>query len=266
MNRQGKYQKPRRTAAKTAGLKNPAWQQREQVRLDTLGSVAAVLSHESRNLLGALGTCVQVLRRNPHLSADDSELLDIVQAGANRLSEIVGQFAMFRRAQPADFAALDPHELIDQTLTKLRQDDRCSPLIAIERQFDPAIDGISVDATQLRQILWQLFLNAAQAMGAQGTLTVRTERTGREILIQVSDTGPGIPPEVRRRIFEPLYSTKTRGAGLGLTIVKRFVEQHGGRIAVASADGKGTSFTIRLPIEQMIKQSAPADARFKNGK
>jgi signal transduction histidine kinase len=232
-------------------------------RLDTIAKVATVLDHESRNLLGALKTCMQVLRRNPQLSADDKELLEIIDSGANRLGEIVGQFSAFKGSVQPRFAEVKLHLLIEQTMAALKRDERCAQAIMIERKFDSAIDGISADGAQLRQILWQLFLNAAQAMGAQGTLTVRTKRAGGEVIIGVSDTGPGIPPEARRRIYEPLYSTKTRGAGLGLTIVKRFVEQHGGRIAAQSDDGKGSSFTIRLPIEPTIEQAGLAGKRFK---
>ncbi|MGH7888228.1 MAG: two-component system sensor histidine kinase NtrB [Candidatus Binatia bacterium] len=233
-------------------------------RLDTIAKVATVLDHESRNLLGALKTCVQILRRNPQLSTDDREILEVIESGSNRLGEIVGQFSAFKESQQPCFAAVKLHPLIEQTAAALKRDERCAQAIVIERSFDSAIDAVTADGAELRQILWQLFLNAAQAMGAAGTLTLQTERAGAEIIIRVKDTGPGIPPSLRRLIYEPFYSTKTRGAGLGLAIVKRFVEQHGGGIAVESDHGKGASFTIRLPIEQKIEPAALAGTRSKN--
>lgn len=248
---------PRRNDGRTAK------RSQSDLRLDTIAKVATVLDHESRNLIGALKTCLQVLRRNPHLSADDNELLEIIESGANRLGEIVEQFAAFKESAQPRFVEVKVHPLIEQTAAALKRDERCANAIVIEQSFDPAVDGVVADGAELRQILWHLFLNAAQAMGAQGTLTVRTKRASAEVIIGVSDTGPGIAPGVRRHIYDPLYSTKTRGAGLGLAIVKRFVEQHGGRITAES--GKGARFTIRLPIEQKFKQSALAGARSKDG-
>ncbi len=220
---------------------------RRKARLETIGDVAAVLSHESRNLLGALRTCVQVLRRNPHLTSDDTELLDIIQSGANRLNEIVGQFSLFRGETPLQMREVNLHELIDTTLASLQRDERCSSSLAIQRRFDTSLQSIMGDPAQLGQVLWHLFLNAAQAIGARGQLHVQTQNVGREIEISVRDTGPGIPKNVMQHIFEPLYSTKPRGAGLGLAIVRRIVEAHGGVITAQSEPGKGARFTLRLP-------------------
>jgi len=252
-----------RTAALRKGGRN-ADRSQSDPRLKTIAKVATVLDHESRNLLGALKTCLQVLRRNQQLSDDDRELLEIIDSGANRLNEIVGQFSAFRESLQPRFTEVKLHALIEQTAAALKRDERCAPAIVIEQRFDPAIDGITADGEQLRQILWQLLLNAAQAMGAGGTLRLRTRRAGAKVVIGVSDTGPGIRPALRRQIFDPLFSTKTRGAGLGLAIVKRFVERHGGRIAVARADGQGARFTIRLPIARKVEPAVVADKGFKS--
>ena len=220
---------------------------RLQAKLDTLGEVAAVLAHESRNLLGALQTCVQVLRRNPQLTSDDAELLDIIRSGANRLAEIVGQFSVFRGGDAPQMKEVNVRELIEITLASLRRDERCSSSIVVRRRFESSLRSIMGDQARLGQVLWHLFLNAAQAMGERGQLEVQTRSVGREIEISVGDSGPGIPANVMPHIFEPLFSTKTRGAGLGLTIARRFVENHGGTIRVESEPGKGARFILRLP-------------------
>ena len=246
-----KNTKPPRGKRKLSKRANPSGgraELRRNTRLETIGDVAAVLSHESRNLLGALATCVQVLRRNPHISRDDAELLDIVQSGANRLNEIVGQFSVFRGGNPPQMRNVNLHELIDATLASLQRDERCSSSIVVQRRFDTSLSNIAGDGDQLHLAIWHLFLNAVQAMGERGQLQVQTDNIGPQVEISVRDTGPGISKNVIAKMFDPLYTTKTRGAGLGLTIVRRVVEAHGGAIAVHSAPGKGASFTVWLPL------------------
>jgi signal transduction histidine kinase len=224
-------------------------EQLRKARIDAIGDVAAVLSHETRNLLGALGTCVQLLRRNPHITGEDAELLDIIQTGSLRFNEIISQFSIFGGRNPLQFEEVRLHELIDKTLVVLQRDDRCSASITIRRQFDPAVRHVKADREGLEQVFWQLFLNAFQAMGDAGQLDVETQRVGGEIKILIGDTGPGIPAAALPNLFEPLYRTKPRGIGLGLAIVRRVVEAHGGQITVQSERGTGTRFTVLLPVE-----------------
>jgi signal transduction histidine kinase len=104
------------------------------------------------------------------------------------------------------------------------------------------------DRDQLRQVFWNLLVNAAQAMRMGGTLSVETRRTGEGAEVRVRDTGPGIPPALRPRIFEPFVTTKPGGTGLGLAIVRRIVEDHGGRITVSADGGMGTCFVLSLAV------------------
>ncbi|MGH7811487.1 MAG: two-component system sensor histidine kinase NtrB [Candidatus Binatia bacterium] len=268
--RKVKNQTVERALPKHSGSAKLTSAERRQIRLDTIGRVAAALRHESRNLFGALGTCVQVLRRNPHLTTDDVELLDIMHSGANRFGEIIAQFAIFRHAEPPQFQTENLHVLIEETWTRLRGDERCSAQIVFERHFDPGIVLIQAARERLRQVLWELFLNAAQAMGNQGALEVETRRAGAAIHVTVRDSGPGIAAGTAQNIFEPLFTTKTRAAGLGLAIVKRVVEEHGGSVSVNSRPGKGASFTITLPAESSRgeQRATPSRARrrLKNGR
>ncbi len=241
--------KRRKTSTPRARKTSGRDEELRRARLDTIGVVAAVLGHESRNLLGALDTCVQLLRKNSQITDDDAELLDIIQSGSRRLNEIVSEFSAFGRPPAPKFEEVELGELIEQTLALLQRDERCSSSIVMRPQFDPSLRYVKADREQMRLLLWNLTLNAVQAMGDQGQLDVETHRNGRKIKILIRDTGPGIPRDALPRIFEPLYSTKSRGIGLGLSIARSIVEAHGGRIAVESENGKGASFILRLPIE-----------------
>ena len=223
---------------------------RRQARNETLGAVAAVLGHEANNLLGALKTSVQILRKNPHLSGDDVELLNIVDGASRRLDEIVSEFADFSASRALGLQTVDLREVIEGVLSLLRQDERCAPGIAMHCRFDSSPGFVKADPVRLRQILWHLFLNAVQAMGDRGALYVETQKAGKDLKISVRDTGPGIPTAVLENMFEPLVTTKSRGVGLGLAIARRNVEDQGGQIKVQSQLGKGTCVTVLLPTKR----------------
>ncbi len=220
-----------------------------KTRMAAMGEIAAVVAHETRNPLGALNNCVQLLQMNPHITGEDAELLDILQTESQRLNQIVSDFLAFGRPRPPQFQEVDLHELIDEALALLQRDDRCPPAIVTIRKFDPSLPKVWIDRDQLRQVVWNLFLNALQAMGEQGELLVETRRVDSQAEFLVRDTGPGIPKNVLPNIFEPFYSTKSGGTGLGLPIVRRIVEEHGGRISVESEEEVGTWFTVALPLE-----------------
>jgi signal transduction histidine kinase len=114
-------------------------------------------------------------------------------------------------------------------------------------KFDPASSAVRADRDQLRQVFWNLFLNAVQAMGEQGELRVDTQSEGSAVQISVQDTGPGISPETLGRLFEPFYTTRAGGTGLGLAIVRRILEEHNGEIRVDSEPDVGACFTLTLP-------------------
>ena len=245
---------PRRRKPRTARESTGLGKMRAEPELfrkaqtETLSAVASVLGHESRNLLGALGTCVQILRRNPHMTKEDTELLDIIQSGADRLNEIVSELSTFANPLPPRRQPVDLHALIDETLIRVKRDERCSPSLVVNREFDPAVREVWADRELLGQALWHLCLNAVQAVGDRGTLRVETCNMRGKAEIKVRDTGPGIPPTVLPNVFEPLYSTKSRGAGLGLPIVRHIVEAHGGEVTVDSDRKAGTLVTLMLPV------------------
>lgn len=219
-----------------------------QTRMAAMGEIAAAVAHEARNPLGALTNCLQLLRGNPALTGEDAELLAIMQGECKRLNDIVSDFLTFGRPRPPQLAALDLHELVDETWALLQKDDRCPAAIAFDRRFDPALPPVTADRDQLRQVFWNLFLNAVQAMRDSGTLGVETRATADQVEVRVRDTGPGIPAGVRTRVFEPFVTTKSGGTGLGLAIVRRIVDDHGGRIDVGAHEEGGTCFVLSLAV------------------
>jgi len=221
----------------------------KKTRMAAIGEVADTVAHEARNLLGALSTCVQLLRMNPHITREEAELLDIIQTGSHRLDEIASDLLALGRPRPPHFQEVDLHELIGETFALLKRDDRCPSSIVCLRQFDPSLQKVRADRDQLRQVFWNLFLNAVQAMGEKGMLRVETQSAGSQVKVLVRDTGPGIPTTVLPSIFEPFSSTKPGRTGLGLAIVRRIVEEHGGQITVDSQQGLGACFTLSLPLD-----------------
>jgi len=137
---------------------------------------------------------------------------------------------------------------VGHILGLLRRDERCPGSITVETGLDPALPAVQADEDQLRQVFWNLLVNAVQAMRDRGTLRLRTAVVDGLAAVEVQDTGYGIPHDILPKIFEPFYTTRARGTGLGLAIVRRIVEDHGGRVAVSSRQGEGTTFRVTLPL------------------
>lgn len=219
----------------------------EKTRMATMGEMAAMVAHETRNPLGALSTCLQLVRRRMPADSEDAELLDIMQAEVRRLTDITSDFLAFGRPRPLRIETVDLPELIGGLLTLLERDRQVTRGVRVRVAFDPAAGTIPADAAQFRQILWNLLLNAAQALDGDGELTVRTAARDGWVDVTVADTGPGIPAATLARIFDPFFTTRTNGSGLGLAVVKRIVDEHGGRIQVESRAGAGTTVVVSLP-------------------
>lgn len=239
--------KRRRTLVARASGAQPKSGQQES-HLKTLNQLVQVLSHETRNILGSFATCLALLRRSAQLNKDDRELVDILQSGARRLNEISEQFAAFGPRPPLRVEQVELAEIITEVIDRLRRDERCAATLDIRVECDPAIGRIAADRNLLAKVLWNLFLNAVQAMGERGTLAIETKRMDGGVEIGVRDNGPGIPPSLRGRIFQPLFTTKTRSTGLGLAIARKILEEHGGEIKLHNTQETGSLFKVKLPL------------------
>lgn len=238
-------------------------------RLAAVGELAAQIAHEIRNPLGAISNSVGVLRRDLDLRGDDRRLLEVVHEEAERLESIIADFLKFAKPRPIHRTPQNLAELLDDLLLLLAQkgplgraQGKRKSQVRIEKYYDPGLPIAGLDAAQTREALWNLLVNAVEAMPEGGVLTVRVQRSKEgDVEVIVSDTGKGIRPEDREKIFEPFHTTKADGTGLGLAIVQRVVDAHAGAVDVSSEEGKGSSFRLRFPLSSQLgsdeRQSIP---------
>jgi signal transduction histidine kinase len=217
-------------------------------RLAALGELAAIVAHEIRNPLGAVFNAISAIRRQAPREDTGSltTLLAILEEEATRMNEIVGDLLDF--ARPVS-AALRP-ERIEPIVTEAvdaATADAVGP-VRIEREVAGDLPPVPVDARLLRQAILNVAINAVQALGPRGgTITLRMRHDRDTVRIEIADTGPGIAFEHQARVFEPFFTTRPSGTGLGLTVVKRIVDVHHGETTLTTA-GDGTTFVIRLPV------------------
>ena len=216
-------------------------------QLASLGALSASMAHEIKNGMVAIKTFVELLaQKNP-----DDELAGIVGRELQRINAIVTQMLRCAAPKTPAFAAMRVHDLLDHSL-RLLQHQVSAKMILLRKNYKAQPDMVQGDDAQLQQVFLNVLLNALEAMGTNGVLTVSTEiapdeHGARIFKIQIQDTGVGIPPENLKRLFEPFFTTKKHGTGLGLAISKRIAHEHQGTIEVVSASGQGSTFTILLP-------------------
>jgi len=177
------------------------------------------------------------------------QYLDVAKGEIARLDYIVTQFLGAIRPAPPQFKLCSLNEVVEKTLELLRPEIE-NRGVTVKTRLARHLTATPVDAAQLQQVLVNLVKNAGQAMTTGGTLTLQTGETSEDVWMSVSDTGGGIPQEQINRIFEPFYTTKKKGTGLGLMIVQRIVRAHSGRIELDSHVGRGTTFRIWLPLHE----------------
>ena len=221
-------------------------------RMQAFGMMAAGIAHEVGNPLNSLDIHLQLIRRRIKLlrgerKAGLAELLDVAQEEVKRLERIVGRFLKAARPEPPVFAEAEVIALLDRTIALMGPEMRQAG-IAIERRYEPFVPPVRCNPDQLRQVFINLLRNAIQAMPSGGTVRVGAGVERGQVAVTVSDSGCGISEDHLGRIFEPYFTTKEEGSGLGLVIVERLVSEHGGDLVVSSAPGKGTTITVRIPV------------------
>lgn len=248
----------------------------ESERVQALTLLAASVAHEIGNPLNALHIHLQLMERevrklkgdewrgagdgknasrvSRHAPPSDSaqkleQYLEVAKGEINRLDYIVTQFLGAIRPAPVQLKLASLNDVVEKTLELLRPEVE-NRGITIKTKLARQLTATPIDATQIQQVLVNLVKNASQAMTTGGTLTLQTGEHSDGVWVSVADTGGGIPQEQLNRIFEPFYTTKKKGSGLGLMIVQRIVRAHNGRIELESNVGKGTTFRVWLPLHE----------------
>ena len=208
-------------------------------KLATVGLFTASIAHEIKNALVGVKTCVQLTA--------DTELGPLANREVMRIESLVNLLSQYVSKNKQTFAQVRLNEVV-ASATRSLEAACATKKLSLQLQLEAGQDTIDGNGIQLEQALLNLLLNAVEATPRGGTITARSYNDAGKVCVALGDSGPGIPAEDIERIFEPFYSTKARGSGLGLGITRRIVRDHNGCIQVASEPGHGATFTLSFPI------------------
>jgi signal transduction histidine kinase len=218
-------------------------------QMAAIGDMAARIAHEIRNPLVTIGGFARAINRAPERASRVRSNSWIVVQEVERLEKILSGIMDFAKPPTPVFEQNNINRIIEG-MPLLLEDELAASGVKIVKDLDETIPLVTVDAAQIRQVLLNLIQNAVVALEGEGTVTVKTRAAGDHFEVFISDTGRGIPEEVREKIFAPFFTTRSAGTGLGLAIAKKIVEDHNGTITFESKPGEGTTFIVRLPIRQ----------------
>ncbi len=233
-------------------------QRAEQMK--AVAEVAVGLAHEIKNPLAGIKSSMEVLHAEGACSEEGSEILLKVITEIRRIEILLKDLLNFARPPKPELGVVDINPLLGATLElsvdKVRMASR--PGIAVVREFEDGLPAVIADCMQMKQVFINLFLNAVEAMPDGGTLKIKTsyEKAASAVKIEISDTGKSIGGDTMDKIFQPFFTTKAKGTGMGLAISKRLIEDHGGTITLGNLPDSGAVFTIRLPVPQFIEVKA----------
>ena len=235
---------------------------RRAERLAAIGKMAAGIAHEIRNPLASMSGSIEMLAQCVELETTDERLMRIVLREMERLDDLITDFLQFARPNPPQIETLVLRSVFEELLLVFRylsynpgEGTEDSPEYDVHLQFDEDIT-VDADPKQFKQVLWNLLNNAAQSMPEGGPINLSVVRHQKEIEVCVVDQGIGIANEIMDRIFDPFFSTKEHGTGLGLAQAQRIVDEHNGRLEVESALEEGSSFRVFLPFENQEAEMA----------
>jgi PAS domain S-box-containing protein len=232
----------------------------ESQTLSTIGLLAGGVAHEFNNVLAGIQGAVELLSMHAGGNPQARPYLDVIRRMAGRAAELTRQLLAYSRQGMYTPVSIPLDRVLSETLPTMRAS--LPPGVEISTECDDALPPVHVDVAQMKQVLVGLCLNAAEAMTGGGRLSVRTYSgpgDGR-VVLEVSDTGPGIDAKVMPRIFEPFFTTKGVGRGMGLAAIRGIVDNHGGEIRVVSGEGKGTTCTVLLPMSAAPAAGEPRTA------
>jgi len=232
----------------------------ESQTLSTIGMLAGGVAHEFNNVLAGIQGAVELLSMPAGGNPQARPYLDVIRRMANRATELTRQLLAYSRQGKYTPTSIPLARVLSETLPTIRTS--LPPGIELSEVCGDALPPVHVDVAQMKQIVMGLCLNAAEAMTGGGRISVRTSReTGDgRVVLEVSDTGPGIDAKTMPRIFDPFFTTKAVGRGMGLAAIRGIVENHGGEIRVVSREGKGTTCAVLLPVSSVPAAAEPPSA------
>ncbi|MCM2305562.1 MAG: ATP-binding protein [Elusimicrobia bacterium] len=215
--------------------------------LATIGEMAAVVAHEIRNPLGSIVIAAQQLTDEGLSREDKDTVTRVLRTESKRLNEALSNFLSYARPRPMNSGQNDLNALLTEItqMAFVNKDLTGDARLALALSHD--LKPFPFDSDQIRQVVWNILLNAIQVLGGTGTVTVRSGKGNDTAWFTISDTGAGIPESLRADLFKPFRTSKQQGTGLGLAIAESIVKAHGGRIDVETRLGRGTTFTVTLP-------------------
>lgn len=214
-------------------------------RLAAVGRLAAGIAHEIRNPLASIAGSINVLSEVTPFNEEQKTLVNIITRESTRLNNIISDFLVYSREKSFKFSRMDLIPLLEDALVLLSNRSQTKEL-TIVRDYALPEAFAAVDADRIKQVFWNLLENAVRAMQGKGTITVSVRAAGDFLRVGVRDTGPGIPPNLTEKIFEPFQSRFEGGTGLGLAIVYQIVQAHGAKIYVQSKQGSGAEFILEI--------------------
>jgi signal transduction histidine kinase len=218
--------------------------------LAALGQLSAGLAHELRNPLGTMKASAEMLAKNVGPGNEVArEMADFISTEVDRTNSLVTRFLDFARPMALRLEPTDVTQVIDRAIQQIERQQ--PPFdVSIYKNYSPEVPAFLLDGELMERVIYNLLLNAAQASPPQGTITVKTRQMDGTVEIAVIDLGSGIDTKHIDNIFNPFVTTKRGGVGLGLAIVSKIVDEHGGRVGVESEPGHGSVFRVYLPMKE----------------
>lgn len=246
-----RYQKAaEQLAAANENLKKAEAEVRRSERLAALGQLTAGLAHELRNPMSTMKTSAELLGRSVgEENAIAREMASYIKEEVDRTNSLITRFLDFARPQHLKMEKGDLAAMLDRAIEQFeREKSDAASSVTVFKNYSPDIPPLAFDAELMERVIYNLVMNAAQASPPGGVVTVKTRCVEDQVEIAVIDRGTGIDPANRESIFNPFFTTKSAGVGLGLAIVSKIVDEHGGQITVESTPGEGSVFLVFLPL------------------
>jgi two-component system nitrogen regulation sensor histidine kinase GlnL len=229
--------------------------------LTAVGQMTAQIAHEIKNPLGSIRFAAELLKRQAAIEkSGDPSTIEVIERSVDHLASIVAELSEFARPKKLNRTETDLNALLDDLLPMVA-DRLNSKQMRVTKQYDPHIPSGQYDVTELRKLFLNLIINAVEASEPNSSLELKTSLNGHgEILVDITDHGSGMDPETLNRLFEPFYTTKEKGTGLGMAISKQIAELHRGDLTVVSQVGVGTTATVKLPLTKFVEADNKLEA------